>query len=201
MDKQQMLTEVKEKVSIQTYFDNVIIPSMGTYYDGETVDFEFKPTCCCPLHNEDTPSFRVYGYSNTYYCFGCGSGGDIIHLHQEFMRINKNRHVSFDDALNGLYNQFVKGKNLNKIVAPSKAWKANKKESSNIEILMYNKSLYDTLQMVQNSKELPIKSKISTYDELDDIDTLVRLQWLNAGDATELVDDKQSEVLQQIGNR
>ena len=66
---------------------------------------------------------------------------------------------------------------------------------------MYNKSLYDTLQMVQNSKELPIQSKISTYDELDDIDTLVRLQWMNAGDATELVDDKHSEVLQQIENR
>ena len=32
----------------------------------------------CPFHNEKTPSFTVYEDSNSYYCFGCGAGGDVI---------------------------------------------------------------------------------------------------------------------------
>lgn len=32
----------------------------------------------CPFHNEKTPSFTVYIDSNSYYCFGCGAGGDCI---------------------------------------------------------------------------------------------------------------------------
>lgn len=32
----------------------------------------------CPFHNEKTPSFTVYPESQSYYCFGCGAGGDVI---------------------------------------------------------------------------------------------------------------------------
>ncbi len=32
----------------------------------------------CPFHNEKTPSFTVYEDTSSFYCFGCGTGGDVI---------------------------------------------------------------------------------------------------------------------------
>lgn len=32
----------------------------------------------CPFHNEKTPSFTVYPENGSFYCFGCGAGGDVF---------------------------------------------------------------------------------------------------------------------------
>lgn len=32
----------------------------------------------CPFHHEKTPSFNVYPDNGSFYCFGCGAGGDVI---------------------------------------------------------------------------------------------------------------------------
>ncbi len=32
----------------------------------------------CPFHNEKTPSFTVFPATKSFYCFGCGAGGDVI---------------------------------------------------------------------------------------------------------------------------
>lgn len=36
------------------------------------------PKGLCPFHSEKTPSFTVYNDTQSYYCFGCGAGGDVI---------------------------------------------------------------------------------------------------------------------------
>ena len=38
---------------------------------------------CCPFHSERTASCKVYPKSNSFYCFGCGAGGDVI----DFVRL------------------------------------------------------------------------------------------------------------------
>ncbi len=47
----------------------------------------------CPFHNEKTPSFTVYPETNSYYCFGCGAGGEVI----SFIRNIEN--LDFVDAV------------------------------------------------------------------------------------------------------
>lgn len=31
-----------------------------------------------PFHSEKTPSFTVFPNTETFHCFGCGAGGDVI---------------------------------------------------------------------------------------------------------------------------
>lgn len=39
--------------------------------------------CRCPLHQERTPSLKVYPNGKGWYCFGCHKGGDVIRLVME----------------------------------------------------------------------------------------------------------------------
>ena len=32
----------------------------------------------CPFHGEKTPSFNIYTENGSFYCFGCGVGGDVV---------------------------------------------------------------------------------------------------------------------------
>ncbi|WP_085832244.1 DNA primase [Clostridium merdae] len=32
----------------------------------------------CPFHSEKSPSFHIYPENGSFYCFGCGAGGDVI---------------------------------------------------------------------------------------------------------------------------
>lgn len=47
----------------------------------------------CPFHNEKTPSFTVYPDSQSFYCFGCGAGGEVI----SFIRRAEN--LDFSEAV------------------------------------------------------------------------------------------------------
>jgi len=55
---------------------NDIVDFVGSY-----VQLRRRGRTCiglCPFHNEKTPSFNVYPDNQSFYCFGCGVGGDII---------------------------------------------------------------------------------------------------------------------------
>lgn len=47
----------------------------------------------CPFHQDDTPSFMVYPANNSWYCFGCSIGGDVIDF------IQRHRGLSYHDAV------------------------------------------------------------------------------------------------------
>jgi DNA primase len=42
-----------------------------------------RSTCRCPFHSGDnSPSFMIYNKTNSFYCFGCKRGGNVINLIQ-----------------------------------------------------------------------------------------------------------------------
>lgn len=47
----------------------------------------------CPFHSEKTPSFTVFPESQSFYCFGCGAGGDVITF------IMKSENLDYPSAL------------------------------------------------------------------------------------------------------
>ena len=42
----------------------------------------------CPFHNEKTPSFSVDEGRQTYKCFGCGEGGDVISFVEKYYNLD-----------------------------------------------------------------------------------------------------------------
>ena len=52
--------------------------------------------CCCPLHNEKTPSFKIDPATQLWHCFGCGEGGDV------FSFIMKTEDLNFPEAVRRL---------------------------------------------------------------------------------------------------
>lgn len=44
--------------------------------------------CCCPFHEEKTPSCKINDESSSYYCFGCGAKGDIFTLYTDLYNYN-----------------------------------------------------------------------------------------------------------------
>lgn len=65
---EHFLQELKMRLDVES----VISPYVKLRRNGRTLKG------LCPFHNEKTPSFTVYPDTQSYYCFGCGAGGDII---------------------------------------------------------------------------------------------------------------------------
>ncbi len=55
---------------------NTIEQVMGSYVQLIRAGSLLK--CLCPFHSEKTPSCVVYPHNDSFYCFGCHAGGDVI---------------------------------------------------------------------------------------------------------------------------
>lgn len=72
------LDEIKSRVSLLTLFerDGIVVKKLGT-----------SLMCCCPFHQDKTPSCKVD--EARFHCFGCGAGGDIFDFYARRNGVDK----------------------------------------------------------------------------------------------------------------
>lgn len=57
---------------------NDIVNVMSSYVEIKRAGRDY--VCSCPFHSERTPSCHIYTETQSFYCFGCGAGGDVINF-------------------------------------------------------------------------------------------------------------------------
>ena len=68
MIAREMIEEIRAR--------NDIVELIGTYVNLKRAGSNYNGLC--PYHSEKTPSFTVFPNTQSFYCFGCGAGGDAI---------------------------------------------------------------------------------------------------------------------------
>lgn len=64
--------EVINEIKLRNDIETVMSPYVNLKRRGKNL------VGLCPFHNEKTPSFTVYPENGSFYCFGCGVGGDVF---------------------------------------------------------------------------------------------------------------------------
>ena len=164
MDKKDY---IKQHLSIPKYFKAVILPDMPDYYRGDYIDFDNRPVVKCPLHSEDTASFRYFPETESFYCYGCTAGGDIIDLHKQHMLLNHNEYKKFDDMIDDLYD-IAKNIGERLIKHSLEIGEAVPEINGNQDILKFNIYLnrwfsYIDRVVLDTDKKFSLISKIYTY--------------------------------------
>lgn len=72
--------EVINEIKLRNDIETVMAPYINLKRRGKNL------VGLCPFHNEKTPSFTVYPENGSFYCFGCGVGGDVF----TFVRLIEN---------------------------------------------------------------------------------------------------------------
>lgn len=88
----EFLAELKSRNDIV----DVISPYVDLRVRGSTA------TGLCPFHNEKTPSFTVYLNNQSFYCFGCGMGGNVITFIKNIENLDYSEAVSLLAERSGL---------------------------------------------------------------------------------------------------
>lgn len=84
---------IKKEVIDEIIARNDIESLIGNYVSLKRAGSNLKGLC--PFHSEKTPSFTVYPADNSFYCFGCGVGGNAITFVRQMERLDYPDAVEF----------------------------------------------------------------------------------------------------------
>ena len=91
----------------------------------------------CPFHREKTASFQVDAENQLYYCFGCGSGGDVLSF------VMKYQNLPFGDALKYLADRY-------NLVLPEREHAGGSSSRAAEEARQERERLYTTLEVASD---------------------------------------------------
>ena len=92
--------------------------------------------CCCPFHNEKTPSMKVDPTLQLWHCFGCGEGGDV------FGFVMKADDLSFPEAVRKLAERaHIDIESVRGRAGASSSYKARLKENTRSSVDFYHLQL------------------------------------------------------------
>jgi len=193
----QQAAQVLSGVTIPMYFYNIIIPQLGSYFDLYPVNFDADPRACCPLHDEDTPSFRYYENTESFYCFGCQKGGNVINLHRYFAERMNGTKPSYEEAVAFLFNYFLQGKQTETTFIDTKKQKIGQEQRKNTDseiskFIFYRSKLE---QSITFDKTIKLEVKKQLWEELDHIDILLSKNLIRADDAEQYLRAKVKECI------
>lgn len=172
----EMKAEVLQRVGIPDYVYDIVLPNMPEYYDGDyEVDFEVSRYMKCCFHSEDSPSLRWYEETGTYYCFGCGKGGrgpmgTVIGFHINFAEKMNGKKPTENEAVRFLYSYFIEERDVRSTFVPSSV---DKKSDNGAEISAFNMYKNEVEKSIVYDRTLAMDKKVSMYDTLDNIDTML----------------------------
>lgn len=110
----------------------------------------------CPIHQDKKPSLRVYPDTQSFYCFGCHAGGDVI----SFISLYKN--ISFMDALSFLAdNAGLRMPVFNNNYSPEI------QHNRSIEDILSSTAQYYHSSLTQEVKEYLIKERMISEDTIE----------------------------------
>ncbi len=82
---------IPREIIDEIVFRNDIESVIGSYVTLKRAGSNYQAPC--PFHSERTPSFTVFPATKSFYCFGCGAGGDVVTF------IMRSENVEYVDAL------------------------------------------------------------------------------------------------------
>lgn len=199
-EKKYYADAIKAGLSIPRYFNMVIRPELDDYYSDYTADFDVVDVIKCPLHTEDTPSFRYYPDTMSFYCYGCGRGGDVINLHRLFIESVSGSQPEFDISVEYLYKRFIEGKQVDQVATSNAlagtSLKVEKEPlSTPSELVAFSIAVKELERGLVADQGTPLDVKIKLWRAIDLANNLVDKNFVNAMTARRWLKETQKAAI------
>lgn len=162
IDNQHLLDEILElekeilsRLSLVRVYDDFV----------GGVSLEEKRMVSCPLHDEDTPSFRYYPETDTFYCFGCQKGGknkgNLVYFYKFLQESREGRKISYITAMYELATHYNLGR---EIIDRIKKLRDNRKVIESRDFL---------LKELESLRDIRLKKQSVCRDNIDNSKKIV----------------------------